>query len=64
MLLQMGLKGLFICNDQLKEILKSTLKHEYLLVGRNSSLDENFENNNVDDSVMQLPYVKNTISID
>ena len=53
-----------LCDDQLKEISNSALKHEDLLVGRNSNLDENFEDKNVDDFFMQPRGVNNDSSID
>ena len=40
------------------------MKHEDLLVGRNSNLYENFEDKNVDDFFMQPHGVNNDSSID
>ena len=53
-----------LCDDQLKEISNFALKHEDILVGRNSNLYENFEDKNVDDFFMQPRGVNNDSSID
>ena len=59
----MGLKGVYLFDYQLKEISKLVLKHEDILVGRDSKMGEHVEYKNVDDSIMQSHGVNNSISL-